>query len=370
MSHQSAGHLVPASEYNQFVDNDNYLKSVFDALFPYLYNRSGGTLTQGAVVIFDKDYASSFTTTAIQGDRRAYGVVKDGSITNDEQGYLARAGEQTVNVTGAVKIGDALITSTTPGCAMANGGAQQPGLIGFALTSFAGPGTGQVQASIKPDFYRGNAAVGFAGSNTAEDAESVDVQCGTLDDRKVLAIVLAVGNNTINYAAPKVGGVDMSTYGAEITGWHNNGNYSYARMYYYDAPATGIVSCTGADFVFTGYGVGVTIFIALNGVKSLRTLVSSILTTETPSVNCSDAVAGDLVVGIIAIGDNASLSIDNITAIGTGQTSRERTAKNTGGYWILSDAETKDATIETEVLSWTQDDNRKCLMLAVPVEPI
>ncbi len=96
-----------------------------------LTNKSGGTLSQYAVVVVDTANNSAFTTTTSE---RAYGVVGvcAEDIENDSTGRIAMFGIYDVTCAGAVTRGDYLITSTTAGSA-ASGSTNPAGAFGIAL---------------------------------------------------------------------------------------------------------------------------------------------------------------------------------------------------------------------------------------------
>ena len=150
----ASGDQTQASQYNNLRGDLMYGKM-------YLQNKSGGAVAVGDVVVFDKDYDTAFTTTAFQGDKRVLGVVISPTIAPDDYGFIAstRGTVAFVNTVGIVLRGQALITSTTPGKAIASGGASQPGLVGFTVTEDPAGAVGQVIAVLEPDLTRAGGQV-------------------------------------------------------------------------------------------------------------------------------------------------------------------------------------------------------------------
>jgi len=120
-----------------------------------LTNKSGSDQVAGTVVIHDADNDSSFKTTTTLRDRRVIGVLSEDIVSN-ASGKVAVAGKiVTVKVQGNVTRGQWLIASATEGRAQQDGYTRTPGVIGMALTSYAGGGAGTVSALIAVDMYLG-----------------------------------------------------------------------------------------------------------------------------------------------------------------------------------------------------------------------
>jgi hypothetical protein len=132
-----------------------------------LYNRSGGAVTTGMVVVQDTSIANSFTTTTTSRDLRPVFVVPYNlahttgaqggkTIADDELGYVFGPGAGIVEVDvyqgSAVSIGEYLITHNTAGFATnsgviaAAGTPPPPGAFAIALTSKAAESGAPVQA--------------------------------------------------------------------------------------------------------------------------------------------------------------------------------------------------------------------------------
>ena len=149
-THLNIGDLVPATDYNQGMDNEAQLKSwVDDASKASLTNNSGGNLAEGAVAVLDATADDSFTTSAVAYDRRILGVLFE-AIVDNAAGLVALASKrQLVLVQGNVARGDFLVTSTTAGRAASAGRIKPPtGAFGVATTAYAGGGAGSVYAII------------------------------------------------------------------------------------------------------------------------------------------------------------------------------------------------------------------------------
>lgn len=110
-------------------------------------NQSGGTRSQGYVVVSSGDRLFDDTTTV--GDPRVIGVLDDDAIQVGANGRVRHIGYQrVVNVQGAVVAGNYLRTSATAGSAEDAGGVMTAGCFAIALTAAAGPGAGQVAAYV------------------------------------------------------------------------------------------------------------------------------------------------------------------------------------------------------------------------------
>jgi len=335
-----------------------------------LTNKSGGTVNAGDVVIFDKTNASAFTTTSTQGDMRILGVAKE-TIANNSSGKIAMAGIATINVTGNVAIGAALISSTTPKYAKASGGAKQNGLIGFALTAYVGGATGTVDALLMPAFERAGAGVVVEGvASVSGAAGTTTLQCGTNSDRLVLAVFMygrSIDPGAVT-AVPKVAAANMTITGSPITGYHNDTfTYSYADVYYLKDPGTGSQTVTGGNTGFSDYFV--TFFIALSGVATssyIGTMNSAQITGTAQSVNCSDAIPGDTAVYFMLNAGNPGAATGTISAHGSGQTNQLAAAV---GSYVLGSIDTKPATAANETTAITLSGSRKSLNISIPVRP-
>ena len=358
--------VPPADGYVLTWDSTQALKMKFKAAAASggvitLTNKSGSTVNIGDVVIFDKSNASAFTTTSLQGDMRILGVAME-TIAANASGKIAMAGIATVNVTGNVAIGQALISSTTPKYAMASGGAKQPGLIGYALTLYSGGSTGTVSALMMPAFDRAGAAVVvegvlvLSGSNTTGS-----LPCGTNSDRLVLAVAFTVGGSAPAISnVPQVASVGMSQTGSDITSFET-ATPTLARLYYYKAVGTGNITVGNPTMAATYQGC---MFIALSGVAAssyLGTLNSSIVTGTAQSVNCTDAIPGDLVIGFNISSDTPT----SLSGSGSGQTNRINSTVT--GHLSISD--TKLASGAAETMSWTLLASRKAISISIPVRP-
>jgi len=147
----SIGDQIFAAQYND-------LRT--DALLGWaeFYNKSGGSLVAGDVVVVDATNDEAITTTTQAGDNTVIGVVGE-TIANNAQGRLYPPGAVvTVKVTGAVTRGHYLDTSTTAKLARDAGVVLARGVFAMALSSAAGPGAGTVTAML---FYSKTARGGF-----------------------------------------------------------------------------------------------------------------------------------------------------------------------------------------------------------------
>lgn len=330
-------------------------------------------VSQGAVVIINTSAANSFKTTTIASDQRVFGVVKDASIGSGIAGNIAIGGSiETVQVTGNVAIGNALVSSTTAGMAKANGGARQDGLIGFAVTSYSGGGTGTVQAIISPEFSRASAAVVVEGYTLLDSSNIISgtLQCGTNPNRLVIAVGTSYSSSTASISAdPIVAGVTMTQTGSTIPAtptWANNSyTNTQTKMYYYKGVGTGSLAITSVN---TTTGAVMTAFVALSGVNAssyLGTMNYLINTTTSPSVNTTDAVPGDLVLGFFFDMESPIATTGLVSSRGAGQTNIGAAA----GSKVVSIVDTKTATAAAETMSWGLTSSKKCLSVSIPIRP-
>lgn len=103
-------------------------------------NNSGGTLTDGQVVIWDTSADRAITTTTSVNHARVAGVVR-GRIANGAYGLIQTEGVGFVVVNAALSRGTGLTTSTTAGRAGTSSGSGNPfGNIGVMLAASSGAG--------------------------------------------------------------------------------------------------------------------------------------------------------------------------------------------------------------------------------------
>lgn len=351
-----------------------------------LTNKSGGDVAVGDVLIWDIANASSFKTTTVAKDGRACGVAVE-TIANNATGKVAVGGcIQTVNVQGNVAIGSTLVTSTTSKRAMTFGGARAFGMIGYALTSYGGGGAGTVSALIVPNFdqygaqvlVEGYAYPGGGAASTSVGPFTASLQCGTNANRLVLC--LTYNTSYTGYAAPvtpTLGGNSMTPLGSYFT-YDANRDHTYLvayQLFYYSNPATGSLTLstgtqTGGDA--NGFMVQCAA-VALSGVNlssSFRTTTRGVLTTSTPSLACSDAVSGDLIVGGFFVAGDGSPSY-YATSRGSGQVQQGSGggtyAGNRNDAW--AEWNTKVASSSTDTMSFTLAGSTKLVVVNLPVVP-
>lgn len=87
-------------------------------LVVYLTNASGGSVTQGTVVVPKNGAAGSFTTTTVIGTTTVLGIA-DETIANAATGRIKVAGLAVVNTTYTVTVGDLLVSTGPAGYAAA-----------------------------------------------------------------------------------------------------------------------------------------------------------------------------------------------------------------------------------------------------------
>lgn len=269
-------------------------------LLPGLTNKSGGTLNEGALLIFDKANASAFTTTTLQGDRRIMGVLRDASVAADATGHVAMSGLHKVLVQGNVAIGQALIASTTAGRAKANGGAWQPGILGYAVTAYSGGGAGDVMAIITPDLGRAGASITVVSTQSgynAAGAPTISTNLGSnVGEKLVLAFVKHSGT------------ISTSTFnGNAMTALYSGASGTFS-LYKYQTTATGSQNCILGGGGATQNGVVVIVLEGHNTSSANGTANYATATSTGPNVSCTDAQIGDLVVFCFSGGQSGDFS--------------------------------------------------------------
>jgi hypothetical protein len=118
-----------------YLDNRVIIDSPLAGNGLWMFNKSGGTLEKGSVVISDLvSNDSGVTTTTVESDRRILGVALNEAANNGavKVGYRDRQAQ--IKITGAVQRGEWLIPSSTVKLAKAAGfGKPAAGAIGVAL---------------------------------------------------------------------------------------------------------------------------------------------------------------------------------------------------------------------------------------------
>lgn len=107
-----------------------------------LTNKSGGDLTQGAVVVIDGTTAAAFTTTTTSGfTNGAVGVILEpNGIANNATGLVAFAGWiPKINLSGAASLGDLFKTHTVAGQAVRHAAPAVQGDCGMVLATGTTP---------------------------------------------------------------------------------------------------------------------------------------------------------------------------------------------------------------------------------------
>lgn len=105
-------------------------------------NRSGGTLTAGALVVRDESNNNSFTTTTTANNTRVLGILQTASCTNLSTCVIRVEGKGTLTVTNSTSRGNFIYTGTVAGQGKSQVDSTSSGLIGVALTEdLSGPFT-------------------------------------------------------------------------------------------------------------------------------------------------------------------------------------------------------------------------------------
>jgi hypothetical protein len=149
------------------------------------------------------------STTTIPRDPRVYGIAEN-AVTNGSS-QIATSGNSTVNVgTGAVNIGDQLVTSSVAGQAMTDNNATN-GIIGYALSSKAAGSAGTVSIEIRP--VNGVSTPNFRPTTDSTTAFQIQNASGSKlfqVDSTDTAIGIAGASTTAGYALNVTGSVNAS----------------------------------------------------------------------------------------------------------------------------------------------------------------
>lgn len=243
------GDIVEETQYDAILSDLLFLGRKVEPAS--LTNRSGGALNVGDVVVGDTGNASSITTTTTIGNRRVFGVVVDTTIASLAAGRISSLGIRTVNVTGAVAIGDWLETSATAGKAQTAYG-RSVGKFAIALTSAAGPGAGTVTALLLrgpsyPDAVRKSADESVTSSTTLQNDDELKIPIQA-NEKVVVRFVLLVdvqGAVGIKVAVTVPSGATMDA-GVVAVGTGN-------------VPVVGVGSTSGSAIIATTPGYALTV---------------------------------------------------------------------------------------------------------------
>lgn len=151
-------------------------------------NKSGGDLTQGAVVVIDATTAASFTTTTTSGfTNGAVGVILEpNGIANNATGLVAFSGWiPKVNLSGAASLGDLFKTHTVAGQAVRHASPAVQGDCGMVLATgttptallFGQPVPPAAAGNVATDAIwdaAGDLAVGTGANTAARMAQGAD----------------------------------------------------------------------------------------------------------------------------------------------------------------------------------------------------
>jgi hypothetical protein len=325
----------------------------------------------GDVIVWDVaggDKAAKSTN--LQQNPRVCGVVSDATVAAGAFGDFQYHGPALINVIGSGNRGDALITSTTPGAAISNGRIKnQVGFIGYARQAWAGPGLIIAFLDVSEDWY--GAQNNIVSNLKVGALASGNLQCGTDPGRYVLALLFYFNpsNGITGMTAPLINGVAMSQVGTSVDAWHITGSSSRFAVFDYYNPGTGLIPVTGGQVNSIGSGTSTTIFISFSGCASASTrgtLNSIINTASTAAITTSDAIPGDIIIGIAAISSNAGIALSFIGSTSPGQT---RISLTLDGAILVICVETKSATSVTTTMNFTFDASHKNICASIPVHP-
>jgi hypothetical protein len=252
MTNLSTGSLVTETIWdNQIQGNVEHLLSRVE---PTLTNKSGGSLSAGAVVITDSGNDSAFTTTTTQADELILGVVME-TIANDATGRVAVQGAVTTNVQGNVARGDFLQTSGTAGRAETAGSSRNAGTFAVALTAYSGGGAGTVTAMVLSSSSSSSAGVGSAtwGGNLIKNFPSLEAADGAQPEWWETS----GGGVTSLHEEDATGAVIEQKYERVlelITSAGGSTNYAYLRLTYADEWVLDVstTNITAGVWVYTG----------------------------------------------------------------------------------------------------------------------
>jgi len=338
--------------------------SLFDPTAEFWKNNSGGSLSQGNVVTFDKSGITQFKTTIIQGDKGVLGVVLDSQIGNGAWGWIGVGGRRKVLLNAAVTVGQALITSTVAGLAIPNGGSQQDGYIGYVVDATGSPS--YCLAEIHPNTNRTG---GQATIVTTTIANYVNVPtAGT--PQTLLSAFSSSGNNRLIVAVvhwyqsanPNITAFTWNGYALSAAGVESSSGNGGCAVYYLLAPVVG----TG-DFVITMNASGARVdlvAILMNDINQSTPVGTPVIaqgTSANPAVACS-CTPGDYVLGIFEGIVNQSVS-----SRGAGQTNID--TENNTNMQAVTDI-INPATGTTASFSWVNPGSGAWSAVTVPIHPL
>jgi hypothetical protein len=334
---------------------------------PY-YNRDIVNRIAGDVVVFDPATSQGAKACTVASDPRVLGVVSDVSVAPGNFENLYYHGQAMVKVIGTGSAGAALVTSATSGAAQANGTiADQPGFVGVALQSWAGPGLILADLAVECDLFNGNVAVEniiAALGNTG----TASLNCGVNGFRTVLAFSIMqsdTGNNPAISVVPKVNGVGMTSLqngGGSFYGW---------ALHYLDNPNTGLQTVTAPTWINLGTNMAImTVFVALSGFNARRTPHFTDYTVAVSAFNIAstDAVAGDQMIGCLMLRRAGAIGAV-INARGGNQTILLEQEQFVVNQAVRLSTESKIATTPTDGLSWGTSVAEVAIVQIIPLKP-
>ena len=340
---------------------------------PY-YNRDVVDQVAGDVVVFDPATIQGALACVVKSDPRVLGVVADIAIAPGVIGNLYYHGLGLVKVIGAGVAGSALITSATSGAAQANGTiSDQPGFIGVALESWAGPGLILADIDINTGLYAGQVLLegsSYGGKSPAH--APANLQCGVNPFRAVLVFHCdgqSGGAPGVPLTPAKVNGVDMTVYNSVVV---DGPALIRITTYILIGPNTGLQAVSLPSSTSNNAHADQTLFFALSGVKQAGGL-GSVIGNYLAGVNaisdaCSDAIAGDLTLGALFAIHTAAAPV--VSSRGAGQT-MVLNGNGVGATWYITwDGDYKTASVINESQSWVTVGNvDRMSAIIIPVHP-
>ena len=175
--------LSSASGSSSLLDNLNHLRLRASG-GRKMWNRSGGTLLAGSVVVYHASANDGMETTTSEADTDVLGALQEVTLSGSAGIVIFNGYAPQVRVSGAVSRGDYLYSATTAGMAVASASGSNVGCFGRVVTAASGSlvaailwpptlsagggsgGSGAVATDVLWD-AKGDLAVG-TGANTAQ----------------------------------------------------------------------------------------------------------------------------------------------------------------------------------------------------------
>jgi hypothetical protein len=331
---------------------------------PY-YNRDVVNRVAGDVVCFDPSTVQGALACTKAGDPRVLGVVADASVAPGVMENLYYHGQGLVRVIGTGSAGAALVTSVTAGAAQASGTiTNQPGFVGCALQSWAGPGLILADIDVQTQLWGG--LVNIEGVLTTNNNASGNLQCGNNTNRAVFALV-GMNNGQQALTAPTINGVSMTPIGPQLIGYGETGSAIWQMYINSAAVPSGLVPVVGGQ---NAGNIGATEFVAVSDYSNHHTAVGSGFSgVSSVALQCTDAAVGDNVLGFLMIANIGGSTGFIISPPTYGNAGTQLNIIRIFQNEQVCDAEIKPAGVWNETINWTLNANHSGVTYLVPMIP-